>query len=122
MQYTYITPPASRAADRPSQIDDALVAEARRVLTEAVASLPPGVTLNRESGQSFFAIPMSRFCDASSQRPMPVEKLIVAIKLAWGALPEARLRFGESASDALSAAVSACIDAYYAAESRTRAQ
>jgi hypothetical protein len=113
MHYTFTTPPASRAADRPTPIDDALVAEARRLLAVTVASLPPAVTVNRRGMETLFAIPMTALCDTSRPRGVPVEKLIVAIKLAWASMAESRLRLGDSAGEALSGAVTACIKAYF---------
>jgi hypothetical protein len=113
MHYTLTTPPASRTVDRPTPIDDALVAEARRLLRETVATLPPGGILPRRGMQALFATPMAAFCAASSPRAVPIEKLIVAIKLAWASMGETRLRLGEAGPDALSGAVSACIEAYF---------
>jgi hypothetical protein len=115
MHYTLTTPPASRAAERPTPIDDALVAETRRLLAGAVASLPPGTLPNRLGMQALFAAPMTTLCIASAPRGVPIEKLIVAIKLAWASMTEARLSFGEAAPDALSGAVTACIEAYFKA-------
>jgi hypothetical protein len=116
MQYTYITPPASRAADRPSQVDDALVSDARHMLRDAVESLPFATGLNRGTSQVLFAGPMATLTAGARSRGVPIEKLIIAIKLAWASLPEIRPRLGETASDALAGAVSACIEAYYLAE------
>ena len=121
MHYTFTTPPASRAADRPTPIDDALVADARRLLTNAVASLPSAVLLSRRGMQTLFAGPMTTLCAAGVARAVPVEKLIVAIKLAWASMAEARLSLGEAAPDALSGAVSACIEAYFHPASRRQA-
>jgi hypothetical protein len=121
MHYTFITPPASRAADRPTPIDDALVEEARRVLRAVVESIPHSATLSRRTSQALFAGPMATLCDSVRHCGVPIEKLIIAIKLAWASLAVARLRLGESAPDALAAAVSACIEAYFAAESPRRA-
>jgi hypothetical protein len=113
MHYTFTTPPASRAAERPTPIDDALVADARRLLTGALASLPPATVLNRRGMQALFAAPMLVLCTTNAPKNVPVEKLIVAIKLAWTSRPEARLSLGDSAADALSSAVTACIEAYF---------
>jgi hypothetical protein len=121
MHYTLTTPPASRAADRPTPIDDALVTEARRLLAGTVAGLPPGAALNRRGMQGLFAPSMAAFCASSSPRAIPIEKLIVAIKLAWASMGETRLRLGEAASDALSAAVTACIEAYFRSAERKQA-
>jgi hypothetical protein len=121
MHYTITTPPASRSAERPAPIDDALVAEARRLLHAAVVTLPFAASLNRRSSQALFADPMATFCASTRPHGVPIEKLIVAIKLAWASMAETRLRLGELAPDALSGAVSACIEAYFAAEELRRA-
>jgi hypothetical protein len=113
MHYTFTTPPASRAAERPTPIDDALVADARRLLTGAVASISPTTLPNRRGMQVLFAAAMTTLCTANAPRGVPVEKLIVAIKLAWASMVEARLSFGDAAPDALSGAVTACIEAYF---------
>jgi hypothetical protein len=112
MHYTYTTPPSFRAADRPTPIDDALVADARRLMTDAVESLPPASSLDRSGLQALFAPSMATLCAVAPEN-VPVEKLIVAVKLAWASMAEARLNFGETGSDALSGAVSACIEAYF---------
>ena len=114
MYYTFITPPASRAADRPPQIDEALVADARRALQVVVANLPPAASLTRSASQALFARPMAALHADTRDRGVPIEKLIVAIKLAWSSLPESRLRLGDGASEALAGAVTACIEAYFA--------
>ena len=121
MYYTLTTPPASRVADRPPQIDEALVMESRRVLLEVLLSLPPAAMLTREASQSRFAAPMLALRVHPQARDVPIEKLIIAIKLAWNSLAETRLRFGDGAPEVLSGAVSACIQAYFAPEVRRRA-
>jgi hypothetical protein len=121
MHYTITTPPASRAADRPTPIDDALVAEARGTLSAAIESLPFAPSLTRRTSQEHFRAPMTALCGATRPHGVPIEKLIVAIKLAWGSLTDVRLRLGESAPDALAGAVTACIESYFEAEGRGRA-
>jgi hypothetical protein len=56
----------------------------------------------------------------SRRKGVPIEKLIVAIKLAWASVPEIRLRLGETAPDTLTSMVTACIEAYFADEQRPR--
>jgi hypothetical protein len=113
MHYTLTTPPPSRAADRPTPIDDALVAEARRLLAVTVASLPTGAAVNRRAMETLFAVPMTALCAAGRPAGVPVEKLIIAIKLAWASMAEARLSLSDAAPEALSGAVTACIKAYF---------
>lgn len=120
MQYTFITPPASRAADRPPQIDDALVVAGRRMLLDALDA-GAGGRVSRRPGRAVFAGPMARFCDEPRRRGVPVEKLIVALKLAWASLTELRLEFGDAAPDVVAAAVTACIQSYFDATETTRA-
>jgi hypothetical protein len=120
MHYTFTTPPASRVAERPIPIDDALVAEARRQLMAAVRSLPPAVLINRRGMQALFAGPMAALCRTSAPT-VPIEKLIIAIKLAWASMSEARLSLGDAGGDALSGAVTACIEAYFHPGSGSRA-
>jgi hypothetical protein len=121
MHYTLTIPPASRAVDRPTPIDDALVAEARRLLTGALENLPPAAQLNRSGMQTLFAAPMVALCAAGARRGAPVEKLIVAIKLAWASMTEARLGLGDASPDALSAAVTACVEEYFHSAQRIKA-
>ena len=64
---------------------------------------------------------MATFCAVTPPERVPVEKLIVAIKLAWASSAEVRLGFGEAAPDALSAAVTACIRAYFHTSPRIKA-
>jgi hypothetical protein len=118
MHYSITTPPASGAAERPIQIDDALIADARRALLLAVEGLPSTATLSQGASEAFFAAPMAALCDATRPRGVPVEKLIIALKLAWPNLAELRIRFGDGAPEALSGAVSACIAAYFQADDR----
>ena len=113
MHYTLTTPPASRAAERPTPIDDRLVADARRLLTGTVTSLPASALPDRQEMQLLFTAPMATFCAINAPNNVPIEKLIVAIKLAWASMAEARVGFGEAAPDALSGAVTACIEAYF---------
>jgi hypothetical protein len=114
MHYAITTPPTSRPAERLTPIDDALVAEARRLLSDTVASLPFTSQLSGPASEALFATSMTALCAAAGARDVPVEKLLVAIKLAWASLPEVRFRLGEAAPDALSGAVSSCIKAYFA--------
>ena len=121
MHYTFTTPPASRAAERPTPIDDTLVAEARRQLAGALATFPPVATINRRGMETLFAMPMAALCAGRSSRRVPVEKLIIAIKLAWASMPEARLLLGDASAEALSGAVTACIKAYFRPNATARA-
>lgn len=120
MHYTLVTPPPFRVADRPTPIDDALVADARRLLTSAMAGLPPTAHFGRRAAQAAFAVPMTALCVGRAPGTVPVEKLIIAIKLAWASMVEARLSLGDAAPEVLSAAVTACIESYFAAERRER--
>ena len=114
MYYTITTPPASRAADRPPQIDEVLVAEVRCAVREVLVNVPPAASLTREASQALFAVPMAVLHANTRPRAVPIEKMIIAIKLAWGSIPESRLRLGDGASEVLAGAVTACIEAYFA--------
>jgi hypothetical protein len=120
VQYTYVTPPASRAADRPTPVDDALVAAARCALVSAIETVPFPGSVSRRAYQALFARAIESLCVDSRRKAVPIEKLIVAIKLAWASVPEIRLRLGETAPDTLTSMVTACIEAYFADEQRPR--
>jgi hypothetical protein len=120
MQYTFITPPASRAADRPPQIDDALIVAGRRMLLDALG-VAADSGMSRRRGWAAIAAPMAAFCAEPRRRGVPVEKLIVALKLAWASLPELRMEFGDAAPDVIAAAVTACIQAYFDSAELARA-
>jgi len=122
MHYSITTPPTSRAAVRPDPIDDALVAEARAALSDALASLPFSESLGRRTSEALFRPPVAALCRRCRARNVAIEKLIIAIKLAWSSLTENRLRLGEAAPDVLAGAVSACIGAYFEDEERQRAE
>ena len=121
MYYSFTTPPAARAAEYPIQIDDALIADARRALELSLQSLPAAVSLSPQVSEAIFAAPMMALCAAARPRGVPIEKLIIAIKLAWLNLAELRLHFGDGAAEALSGAVSACITAYFLGDEGRRA-
>lgn len=121
MQYTFVTPPASRAADRPPQIDDAWIVAGRRVLLDAVGDAGRRGGPVRRVSRTPFAAPMASFCDEARRAGVPVEKLIIALKLAWTSLPELRRAFGETGPEVMGAAVTACIDAYFASSDPSRA-
>ncbi len=120
MQYSFMTPPAWRAADRPPQIDDALVVAGRRMLLDTLGAAA-GSGMSRRPERAAFAGPMAAFCAEPRRRGVPVEKLIVALKLAWASLPELRMEFGDAAPDVMAGAVTACIQAYFDSPERTRA-
>jgi len=121
MHYSITTPPSSRPAERPTPIDDALVTEARRALSAGLASVPFSTSLNRHASEAHFRAPVSDLCRSCRARNIPIEKVIIAIKLAWGTLTEHRIRLGEMAPDALAGAVTACIGAYFEDEEHGRA-
>ena len=121
MHYTFVTPPASRAADRPTPVDDILVADTRRALADAIASVPFAASLSRSACQALLVNTIATLTMERRREKVPVEKLIVAIKLAWGSLPGVRLRVGDAAPEALTAMVTACIETYFPNEARGRA-
>ena len=121
MHYSITTPPKSRPAERPSPIDDALITEVRAALSEALASVPFAGSLNRRASEALFRVPLSGVCQHCRTQAIPIEKLIVAVKLAWSTLSVDRLRLGDAAPDALAGAVSACIASYFQDEEPRRA-
>lgn len=120
MEYTFTTPRASRASDRPAPVDDALIAAVRRVLHDAIGALPLPSNTHPYAHRELFASGVRTLCLDSRRAGVPVEKLIVALKQAWAATPELRIRFGETSSDALTTLVTDCIETYFLADPNAR--
>lgn len=121
MQHTPYTPVASRAPVQTPDADDALIAEARRVLLAALVDLPVAPAYDPLALRSRFNAFMALLCMRVRARDVPIEKLLVAVKLAWATLGEPRARFGEAAPDVLGGVVSACIECYFSADTNERA-
>jgi hypothetical protein len=97
--------------------DAALVEEAYVLLLDVVSRHPVAVLTDRESRSKAFATPMAMLSARARLRTQPIERLLIAVKLAWAILPEHRTRHGDAASDALSSAISVCIEQYFAESS-----
>lgn len=121
MHHTPYTPAVSRTPAQSPDADDALIAEARRVLLDALVDLPVAPAFDPLAVRTHFNGTMAPVCVYVRERGVPIEKLLVAVKLAWATLGEPRARFGEAAPDVLGGVVSACIECYFAADSRERA-
>jgi hypothetical protein len=114
MRFSHATPPAFPIHAPPRPIDETLVERARDLLADAVNRYPVPTMVDRDTRSGVFGAPMARLSADARLRHLPVEQLIVAIKLAWTRLPELRIQLGDVATDVLSAAVSVCIEQYFA--------
>ncbi len=121
MHHTPYTPTASRTPVQSAEADDALIAEARRVLLDALVDLPVASAYDTPALRTHFNGTMAPLCVYVRARDVPIEKLLVAVKLAWATLGEPRARLGEAAPDVLGGVVSACIECYFAGDARERA-
>jgi hypothetical protein len=114
MRFSHATPPAFPRATPPHVIDETLVRRAHDLMADVVGRYPVSAMVDKETRSEVFGLPMARLCAEARLRNLPVERLIVAIKLAWQKLPERRLHLGDVATDVLSSAVSVCIEQYFA--------
>ena len=121
MHHSPHTPAVSRTPVQNLDADDELIAEARRVLLDALADLPVAPAYDPLALRTRFNGTMAPLCTYVRARDVPIEKLLVAVKLAWATLGEPRARFGEAAPDVLGGVVSACIECYYSADTNVRA-
>jgi hypothetical protein len=118
MRYSHVTPAAFPAA--PHLIDEALVERAHGLLIDVVNSHPVSVMVDKETRNDAFGLPMASLCAEARLRHLPVERLIVALKVAWTKLPERRIQLGDVATDVLSSAISVCIQQYFTDDERLR--
>jgi hypothetical protein len=114
MRFSHATPPAFPRATPPHLIDETLVLRARDLLADVVGRHPVSDMVDKETRSDVFGVSMARLCAEAQLRHLPVERLIVAIKVAWTKLPERRIHLGDAAADVLSSAVSVCIEQYFA--------
>lgn len=121
MHRTSHTSEPSRPPYRSAEVDDALLAEARRALLATLVGLEVATAFDKVAIQERFSGSMTSLCLFARARGVPVEKLLVAVKYAWATLGEPRVRFGEAAPDVIGGAVGACIACYYTAEASGRA-
>jgi hypothetical protein len=100
--------------------DDALVAQAATLLRDVVTTHPAAELLDSRSSRAAFKDAMSQLCSIGRNRQLPIEQILVALKQGWAAVPDVRSGFGEVHSEVLSAAVSECIEQYFAESERRR--
>lgn len=121
MHHTPYTPAVSRTPVQSQDADDVLIAEARRVLLDALVDLPVAPAFDPLALRTHFTGTMAPLCVHVRAHGVPIERLLIAVKLAWATLGEPRTRFGEAAPDVLGGVVSACIERYFAADTGERA-
>ena len=107
-------------SDRAELVDVALVEEAYVLLLDAVSRHPVVLLADREARRQAFATPMARMSARARLRGLPIERLLIAVKMAWTFLPEHRTRSDDDAKDVLSSAISVCIEQYFAESERER--
>jgi hypothetical protein len=100
--------------------DDALVVEATALLRDVVTTRPADELLDPSRSRAAFADAMWKLCSIGRSRRLPIEQILVALKQGWAAMPEVRSGLGEGQSEVLSAAVSECIEQYFAESEHRR--
>jgi hypothetical protein len=116
MPYTYPTPPAQPAIPHPP--DPVIVAEARRVLREAVGTL--STCDDRAAYCAALAAPIARLCDETKCRGLRAEQLIIAVKSAWASLPDTQWWRREADGALLAIIITVCIEQYFLESERAR--
>jgi hypothetical protein len=116
MRYTFPTPPAQQAAPRPP--DPVMVAEAQRVLREALGRMSEYA--GRAAYCAALTAPMATLCEEAKRRDLRIEQLIVAVKCAWARRPDARWWRRDADGDLLSLIVTVCIEQYFLDSDRAR--
>jgi hypothetical protein len=111
---------AFAVSDLAPLVDGALAEEAYALLLDAVSRHPVAVMLDKESRKEAFGAPMATLCGCARQRKVPIERLLIAIKMAWAMLPEHRTHLGDVAADVLASAISVCIERYFSESERLR--
>jgi hypothetical protein len=109
MPYTFATPPAQPAVPRPPDLE--IVAEARRVLREALATISNGG--ERAVLYAALSAPLARLCEETKRRELRAEQLIIAVKHAWATLPDARWWRRDADGELLSLVITVCIEQYF---------
>jgi hypothetical protein len=109
MPYTYATPPAQPAVPHPP--DPEILAEARRVLREALATIARGS--DRAVCHAALRAPLARLCEETKRRELRAEQLIIAVKDAWATLPDARWWRRDADDELLSIIITVCIEQFF---------
>jgi hypothetical protein len=120
MRASHGTPPAFPIDALPGLIDEALVRQAHELLEATVNRYPVALMMDKRLRNSVFGPPMATLCADARSRHLPIERVIVAIKLAWSGLPERRLQLDDVSTDVLSSVISVCIEQYFADSERRR--
>ena len=120
MRFSHATPPDSPLDGHPALIDEALVRRAHDLLEDVVNRSPVAEMMNKCSRAEVFGPSMATLCVDARARQLPIERVIVAVKVAWSRLPERRIQLGDVSTDVLSSAISVCIEQYFADSERRR--
>jgi hypothetical protein len=110
MPYTFATPPAQPAIPRPP--DPAIIAEVRRALREALATISNGCT-DDAAYRAALNAPIARLCEEMRRRELRAEQLIIAIKYAWATLPDTRWWRRDAEVDLLPTVITVCIEQFF---------
>jgi hypothetical protein len=119
MRYSQVRS-AFAVSDLAALVDAGLVEDAYALLLDVVNLHPVAVMVDKDSRNGAFAAPMAALCARARLRKLPIERLLVAVKMAWAILPVHRTRLGNVANDVLSSAISVCIEQYFAESERLR--
>jgi hypothetical protein len=120
MRFSHATPPPIPIDALPRLVDEALVRKAHELLEVVVNRHPVAAMTSKGTRSEVFGPSMATLCAEARERHLPIERVIVAIKLAWARLPERRVQLGDVSTDVLSSAISVCIEQYFADAERLR--
>jgi hypothetical protein len=120
MRFSHATPPAFPISPLPALVDEALVRQAHDLLEDALNRHPVAVMTDKGSRNDVFGARMVALCADARLRDLPIERVIIAVKLAWTRLAERRTQFSDVSTDVLSSAISVCIEQYFAGSERLR--
>jgi hypothetical protein len=120
MRFSHVTPASFPIDALPGLIDQALVRRAHELLENVVNRYPVAVMTEKATRGDVFGPSMTTLCAEARARQLPIERVIIAIKLAWASLPERRTQLGDVSTDVLSSVISVCIEQYFADSERLR--
>jgi hypothetical protein len=120
MRFSHVTPPAFPIDALSRLVDEALVRKAHELLADVVTRHPVAVMMDKELRGAVFGAPMATLCAEARERHLSIERVIIALKLAWTRLPERRTQLGDVSTDVLSSVISVCIEQYFADSERLR--
>lgn len=116
--FTYPTPPATRVVDGQRPIDAALVDEVSDLLRRAIKAVPASAFASRRANSLALVAPMAQLCTIARRNQLSIERLIIAIKQSWTAMPDLRAHLGDAQGEVLAAAITVCIEEYFAVSER----